>query len=239
MTTQSPSEVVRSGPFWRVLIRPASFVPERIKTLKECWELVESCRVALRGWDYPHVDRENRENGSDWIASWVSFGRHQEYWRFFQSAQFVHVFSFEEDAIRKKAEERAQESIDWRPDGFQASGYLEVNWTTFRITEIFEFASRLGQRGLMGDAVSITISMNQVRDRVLFVMDPMRAWWGFYAATQDVLEKSWSFSRESLMGNTVELALDAVFWFFERFGWMDPPREVFSNDQKKLLERRL
>jgi len=49
------------------------FNESRISTLPECWRIIESCSVSLRGWNYPHVDREGKVNGNDWISSWCEF----------------------------------------------------------------------------------------------------------------------------------------------------------------------
>ena len=69
------------------------FNESRISTLPECWRIIESCSVSLRGWNYPHVDREGKVNGNDWISSWCEFNGFGEYWRFYQSAQLLHLNS--------------------------------------------------------------------------------------------------------------------------------------------------
>jgi hypothetical protein len=230
---------VKDSPHWRVVIRPDIFEPERISTLSECWNLVESCRVSLRGWDYPHVARDNRANGADWIASWSEFRGHQEYWRLYQSGQFVHLFTFTEDAYRDEAEKRAKSSIRWMPEDFSPSGYLSVFSTLYSITEIFEFAARLAHKGVFGGSVVITIQMTGIKDRVLFVWDWIRAWDGFYPAAEDTLAKEWSLETRELLSRSAELALDTAVWFFERFQWMDPSPELLANEQQKFLERRI
>lgn len=236
-TPESLRTKIKEAPHWRVVIRPGMFVEERIETLSECWRLVESSGVSLRGWDYPHVDRWDRQNGKDWIESWCEFGRHREYWRFFQSGQFLHLFSFTEDEIRTEAEERARSEIQEMPPDFSPSGYLEVMWTLWTLTEIFEFAARLAQKEVFGESVSIEIQMIDVKDRVLFMWDPGRASSRFDAAGEHTLDKEWSLTTEQLLSESSELALSAAEWFFERFQWMNPPRQVLANDQRRLLER--
>lgn len=230
---------VKDAPYWRVLIRPERFEQERIATLKECWALMESCRVSLRGWDYPHVDRENRANGKDWIASWCEFRGHREYWRLYQSGQFVHLFSFHEDTNRKEADERARQEIVNMPADFSPSGYLEVIGTLYTITEIFEFATRLAEKGIFGDSLLIEVKMIGTKDRVLFVWNLARAWHWFYKATEDTLDRMWKLKTQPLISNSAELARDAVVWFFERFEWMDVPRELLVDEQRRFLERRI
>lgn len=240
LESQTPESLVASikeAPHWRVVIRPGEFVEERIETLSECWRLIESSRVSLRGWSYPHVHHQHRQNGEDWIESWCELV-HREYWRFYQTGQFLHLFSFTEDEPRAETEERARSEIREMPPDFSPSGYLDVISTLWTITEIFEFAARLAQKEAFGESVSIEIQMIDVRDRVLFMWDPARAFWHFYTAAEPKLSKEWSLRTEQLLSESSELALNATEWFFERFQWMNPPRQVLADDQRRLLERR-
>ena len=229
---------IKDAPHWRVNIRPGNFESERIPTLGECWEMVNGSRVSLRGWDYPHVDRQHQAQGRNWIASWSEFRSHREYWRFYQSGQFLHLLSFQEDAFRARAEQRAKVEIyDW-PDDFTPSGYLEVVMALWTITEVFEFAARLAARGILGASASVGIEMVDIKDRVLFILDPGRWWDGLYAASKQTLGKSWPIDKNLLLTNSSDLALDASVWFFERFGWLEIPRDILANDQRRLLEKR-
>lgn len=237
-TPESLRAKIKEDPHWRVVIRPGAFVEERIETLSECWRLIESSRVSLRGWYYPHVDSRHRQNGKDWIESWCEFGLHREYWRFFQSGQFLHLFSFREDKDRSEAEERASFGTRETPSGFSPSGYLEVVWALWTLTEIFEFAARLAQKEVFGESVSVEIQMVNVKDRILFTWDPGHASSRFDAAGEHTLDKEWSLTTEQLLSESSELALDAAEWFFERFQWMDPPRQLLADDQRRLLERK-
>jgi len=56
---------VREDAHWEVIVRPSSFDPALLKTLGECQKVVEDSRVTLRGWDYPHVNRNNSTRGKD------------------------------------------------------------------------------------------------------------------------------------------------------------------------------
>jgi hypothetical protein len=41
-----------------------------------------------------------------------------------------------------------------------------------------------------------------------------------------------------LVADAAGEALRLVAWFFERFGWHDPPMEIFKKDQQQFLEGR-
>lgn len=235
-TAESLRAKITKAPHWRVAIRPGTYVEERVGTLGECWRLIESSRVSLRGWDYPHLDYEHRQNGSDWVASWDEYRSHREYWRFYQSGQFLHLFSFKEDRYHDEAEEKARMDVPRLKD-FSPSGYLDAISALWTITEVFEFATRLAQKADFSDVVSVAIYMVGVKDRVLYVSDPARDFSRPYIASEPTLGKEWTVTTEDLLGGASDLSLKATEWFFERFQWTDPPRQVLANDQRKLLER--
>lgn len=236
-TAESLRNKIQEAPHWRVVIRPGEHVQERISSLNECWRLIESCRVSLRGWDYPHIYYEHRQVGNDWVASWDEYGSHREYWRFYQSGQFLHLFSFKEDKFRDKAEAKA---ISDAPalNNFKPSGYLGVISVLWTITEIFEFAARLAQKANFDDSVSIAIQMVGVKDRVLYESEAGRDFSRPYMASEPTLSKERTVDTKDLLSGTSDYALDTAEWFFERFQWMDPPRQALADDQRRLLERK-
>lgn len=238
MTSISPDELresIKKGPHLHVVIKPEVYIKENIKTLKECWNIMEISRVSLKGWDYPHVDWKNRANGNDWIASWCESEGYQEYWRLYQSAQFVQFRAFIEDAHP----EYFRKSLIDIPEGFSPNGYLDFIRTLFTITELFEFTSRLAQKGILGKSVLLTIQMVNIRNRILCTMDPMRIWTGFNVSTENTLTKKLPISTEILVRKSEEKALEVTLWFFERFGCMDVSPEILIKEQRKLLEKRL
>lgn len=236
-TAESLRDKIKEAPHWRVVIRPGEFVEERVESLSECWRLIESSRVSLRGWDYPHVDYEHRQNGKDWVASWDEFGSHREYWRFYQSGQFLHLFAFKEDQFRDKAEAKAKGDVPKLKE-FKPSGYLGVISALWTITEIFEFAARLAQKATFGDSVSIAIQMVEVKDRVLYESEAGRDFSRPYIASEPTLSKEWTGDKKDLLSGASDHALNTAEWFFERFQWMAPPRQALADDQRRLLERK-
>lgn len=230
---------IKGAPHWRVTIRPSLFDAQLIPSLPDCWKIVEPCAVSLRGWDYPHVDRSARANVEEGIASWCDFMDHHEYWRFFQSGQFAHVFSFREDGRKDAMPTALSKTVVEVPMGEEPSGCLDVVETLFRLTEIYEFASRLSQKMSLQGSISISVELLQVKSRILTVLDFRRAWWGYYPSEEDNLKHTKEVPVAELIGNSPELALDAAIWVFHRFQWNDPNRTVLQNDQQKLLTRTL
>ena len=93
---------IKSGPYWRVNLRPYEFNEEKIKTLSEIRKLLDQCQVSLRGWDFPHIDHQKTMNGQDWVQSECDFNDIIEFWRFFKSGQFIHYFSVYEHYIKSQ-----------------------------------------------------------------------------------------------------------------------------------------
>lgn len=216
---------IRGQPHWKVVIHPAAFEQERIPSLDECWRIIERARIARLGWEYPVVaeespnghlfpEEEARRRGNDWIESWNMstpgyFRRASEYWRLFQSGQFVHLFTFREG--RPMEDEHAP----WLGADDEI-GYLSFEHATHRFTAIFEFASRLIIAGALDAAPVVRIEMRQIKDRHLFFnnvyRDPAPT---LYCAHED-LRREW---RLTLADDPAERAREAARWFFERFDY--------------------
>ena len=98
MTEDTPklSEIVakiKSRGYWEVVIRPLKFEKERLESLKDCANLVLENKVRLRGWDYPHVSSKyGVQSGDNWVENVTDWSSYEEFWRMYQSGQFLHLF---------------------------------------------------------------------------------------------------------------------------------------------------
>ncbi len=112
--------------------------------------------------------------------------------------------------------------------------------TTYKITEIFEFAARLANKGVLGPEAFISVSLHNVKDHQLAAFGLSRFPgddFVYSAETPIVIERE--IPEQELVAKPDEFALDYAINIFERFQWSDPPRQVLGEDQKKLRERRL
>jgi len=228
---------IKSGPHWRVNIRPANFEKYRVSSLSELHKLIEGCQVALRGWYFPHIDRNGIINGDDWIMSEGNYGDIIEYWRFYQSAQFIHYFNIYENCdedVKKKAK-----SIRLDDNRVEPSGYVSIISTLYRITEIYEFAMRLAQKSIFQSGLSIKISIKGVKNFQLFFWDRLRVLHDAYISGIDEINFESVMTIDDLLANGHDEALNKAISVFERFNWNNPPQNILAEDQKKLLERRL
>lgn len=90
---------IRSKGYWRIDIHPADYVADRVPypALKA---ILERTVVRLRGWDFPHLERQGTERrGNNWIGSETAWNYIREAWRLYQSGQFVYMRGVIEDWI--------------------------------------------------------------------------------------------------------------------------------------------
>ena len=164
MSTETMSDIKSRG-FWRVMLRPALFQADRIPSLSDCKKLVADCKVSLRGWDYPHYDTVI--SGRDYIWSDTNWGSKKEVWRFYQSGQFANYFACPEDWWKEDP------ITSWEAKQY-VSGYgLEVLMALFRLTEIYEFAARLTQKGAFGDELTLSVRLQGMLGRRLITLHGM------------------------------------------------------------------
>jgi len=215
---------IHANGYWRVNIRPTRFEENRIPSLSECRRIVEASRVVLRGWDYPHVRPERIVNGNDWIESSVDWQHgHIEYWRLFQSGQFVHHSAMREDYEETS---RAKHGLDF------------LN-TLYTITEIFEFSARIAAQTVLTPEAIIEFELHGTADRRIFSWDPGRYFSMDYVCRIEAISHSDQWPDEVLLGRAAELALDATVYVLERFNWTEVPRGLLAEEQRKFLGRRM
>ena len=231
-------------PHWRVNYRPSVFNEGLIASIGACQELVRSTKLSLRGWDFPHYDTRNgkSEVGKNWIGSSIEFGNHMEYWKLFQSGQFLHLQAVREslDADWKtKLEGAARSHAHWRADvdWETVPGYFSLVNFIYTVTEVFEFAARIAQRGVYTGEVAISIGLHGVRG---FVLTPEldRAWMDYRALSENTLEQTWTVESRALIAGSRDAAASALVWFFERFDWQSPNTDMIRRDQEKFLAGR-
>ncbi len=219
--TQRLQKIHETG-YWRVRIRPTEFRKNLIPSLGDCRTIMRSSLVRLRGWDYPRWAEEEIANGQDWIQGGSDWSSHIEYWRFFQSGQFIHHFAMREDH---------------RPYG--DTRFLVIPSTLFTVTEIIEFAARLARHGVFIPGAELSIRLEGTEGRLL------QYGWDPYSSA-DVrccrvpsVEFEQTYEPTELLGNAPALALTAAKSIFERFNWNEIPDSILVEDQRKFLERRL
>lgn len=226
------TEKIRSRGHWQVAIRPEPFKAERIDYGK-LEELLAGVAVRLRGWPVPFIDyREQTLRAENWIGQDIDAGGtfHYEAWRFFMSGQFSHLRAVSADW--RKDDERSRTPI---PEGFDA--VIEVREILFFLTEVFELASRLALSPAGDEQMGIEVRLKGLENRGLVVAEWKRAeFFEPHRATLPTLERTVKLSRDVLVAEAREQAVEMSRQMFLRFGW-DADSALLSDYQRKLTDR--
>ena len=221
-------EKIKSRGYWRVVVGPLQFNKQRVANILDLRPILDRTRVGLRGWDFPAIHPRNDVTiGEDWICQSSDWNEYIEYWRFFQSGQFIHLDGFNEDWV--------EQSEFYGPDKTWPPGQrLGVYGTLYRFTEIFEFASRLSLTPAGDAGMALSIKLSGLEGRQL--------WWdkkgrknfnGQHTASISDFEFKDVFPSPTLIADGWNLAADQALELFRRFGW-NPPREVILDMQSTL-----
>ena len=226
-------EKIKSRGYWKVVIRPNQFRKELIGDISQCLKIVEECRVKLRGWDYPHIGNKSPPySGEDYVESVTDWDLHKEFWRMYQSGQFLHLFGVHEDWFDE------EESLFGHSKYYKQVkpwSLLEVIMALYSFTEIYEFASRLSQKASFG-FLSISITLHGMNGRQLGFFEVGRTLHAEYVCHVNEISREREMHVETLLGKGKEISLDETLEILKRFNWISPPREILKEDQRKLLE---
>ena len=231
-------EKIQSRGYWRINFQPI-VLSEEIKSLGECFELVDKSAVNLRGWHYPHVpNRNDHDTGLEpcngYYQAWVDWSNHKEFWRMYQSGQFLHYLGLREDWL--------DEDI-WRnqlAEEIKPMTSLNVMTTVYQMTEILVFLERLLSDGLYEEGVNTEISLKKTKNRRLWISDPLRG--SFFepkVTGAESIDYFKTYEASEAIGNSRTLALDTVLFFFDHFGWHNPSIESIKQDQENFLAQKM
>ncbi|MCE5314034.1 MAG: hypothetical protein ABFD49_07165 [Armatimonadota bacterium] len=226
---------LKSGAHWRVVVRPDDFDSGRISELAKCEHIVASSQVNWRGWPYPFFDSSALQIGSDWIACFGELNPYREYWRYYQSGQFAHLFGFREEWYQKEAEIAAETTKTFWHNGYEPQGYLDLTMTINTITEIFEFAARLAISNELGDNAHIKIELVNAKDRLLINFGGWLLGW--YRIPSDNIKAEWSGNAPNLSADSAQLALDAAKKLLQQLRGrecFDAPISMLAEKQREL-----
>jgi hypothetical protein len=224
-------DTIRSAGFWDVKIRPQNFKEGRVR-YADLDELIASTQVSMRGWPVPMIaTREPLLRGQTWVGQDVdaSMVGHYEAWRLYTSGQFNQLRAI-------GADWRHLDQIAQVPK--PAEPYVEVWEILFYLTEVFELATRLALSAAGDEAMSVEVGLHGLDRRGLIVGQSNRAeFFEPYRVNLDDLESARRISREELVAEPRELAVDMAHEFFLRFGWK-PAKEQLADHQRELTDRR-
>src|ERR1700752_3656587 len=151
-------EKIRSRGYWRTNFEP--LVAKQKLRLGECRDIVEKNSVGLRGWNYPHyprriADDSGLEPGANYYEGWIDWWSHLEFWRMYESGQFLHYVALVEDWQEKDG------WMDSREQRIEPKTVIGITGSiVYELTEIYEFLSRLAAAGVYDEGVRTNVSLN-------------------------------------------------------------------------------
>ena len=223
MTIPAIVEKIRSRGHWRINFRPLT-PPEKELSLVECRDIVARNSVSLRGWNYPHVSNkpENLRARADSFEGSVDWHEHIEYWRMYQSSQFIHYVAFDDDWT---------DVSHWRKNALEPGLYLEAIGNLFyEVAEVFAFLTRLARDGLYPNGASISIDLVGTQGRRLYLAEGSDR--GRLRGDYVSAEPRITFSTQLTPGdlaNTSDAAVKAATFIVHRFQWLDPAEAVLKE----------
>jgi hypothetical protein len=221
---------IHSRGYWKVVIRPITFEEKRVQHKSALSHILRKTSVSIKGWSFPHVDdfREFDE-GPDWIGQEIEWKPILEFWRFYQSGQFVYYSRMAEDW-------RYSSSQCLPHEGSSRNANLDMTEMVTRFTEIFEFAARLSFSEVGDTGTHLEIALANFRD---YVIDTPSHLGGVYRKLQaHAPEMTYrkDLSSAELVTDKGDLALNAALEFFQCFKW-DPGLELLRDIQEGILSR--
>ena len=224
-------EKIRSRGYWKVVVRPTTFVEKRVLDKKTLEHILRSTSVSLRGWSFPHVDDFiELDSGTDWIGQKIEWDTIRELWRFHQSGQFVHYFGMIEDW--------GDNSIgQWLPshDGHRRVN-LDIKDVVAQFTEMFEFAARLSFTEAGDSGTRIEAFAGNIEDHVLSLPSSPGEVYRIPEARKPSMTYRMDLSNGDLVTERRDLALKASMEFFRCFKW-EPGIELLRDIQAGILGR--
>jgi hypothetical protein len=239
-TAQLPVPV-KDGPHWRVVIRPHQYAGHLLKDGSACLKFIEQNRVRMRGWDFPALAPEPSERQFDdsGMSAWCNFMGNIEYWKLFNSGQFVHLERVRETTDLHWQRELANRSQRWKAmrQDRKPTGFVDLLNSLYRFIEIFEFAKRLAQSTQYQSPVDITIQMHAISGFELTA--PMtRVLPPTYVCSATDISIDTSSTLVDLIANQRLYALRAFNRFLERFSLIGLTDDNFGRDYDNFVSGR-
>jgi hypothetical protein len=210
---------IKSRGYWEVQIKPTSLDPNRIETRGKCKEIIEKLAVKYGGRQYPRCSPGNEARKSAvYIVHAFDSRDTIEFWQYYLTGKFVHYFGMWEDWQ------------DWEATSQGASESpkkLHVCGTVWRLAAIYEFASKLAAKNLLGEECTISVTLHGTKERALwseFYPSPFPP--GTKVSTLDKIPRSLTIATDELFGDFDELAKKHAVFIFGKFNWDIPTNEL-------------
>jgi hypothetical protein len=229
------AELIKSRGHFEVSIHPSEYDAVRF-SLTELLEIVRTRAVAVRGWDFPHVDDSKSQTFfADCLRQDYAWDVHIESWAMFRSGHFVSLRAYNDDWLDRAGFISQTRLQNWKP-GLS----IDVIGTFYRFVEIFEFAQRITWFLDPAQMVQVDICDTGLKGRRLVTdsfsyLDRI----GGGVASSETFNNVREYSRAELVADPISLAVSAARELFAMFGGVDVSADVLRESLGALrLHRR-
>jgi len=211
---------------FEVIAYPTVYSAKRISTIPAVAEAVRESEVRLRGWNFPHTDKQAAgpfANGFQSITISNVFGRYVEGYRAHQSGLFIWERAFWEDAEDKKSR----------------SGQPQLSFVSaiYSFTEYLIFLSRFYGLVAQEATVRFSITLRGCNGRELASFEPLVPFWEGHVAHEDVIRQEREVQVAELRASQLAIAAEMVKHVLHVFDWMDVSDATIGDWQQKLIKR--
>ena len=219
---------IHSTGYWAFVFHPILLPKEKL-TLSTLEEKVINNGIHLRGWTFPYYDLKDLHRENDGISLNVEFMELYEYWKYYESGQFVTQFAMIEDRLNDA----------------RSSKVLFILSTLYRITECIMFAANISTYKIYSNGIYLEIELHGCENRQLKYSIPCS--WNiiqyrlnkYRCKISDPLKWSISLDSLELQKNSAKYSLDAALHFFERFGPFEDKHKLLETEQAKFIRGEL
>jgi len=220
---------IKTYGYWEIRFQPIN--SERIEQLSECLTLVEAAQIRLN-WYFPFIPRYGKDEESilpaaDHYEVYSDYGSRKEYWRMYQSAQFILFKALPEDWY---AEDKHFASL---ASHYPVGAVLTLHTSLIHpITDAFAFAGRLGEKGLYKEGIKISLTLHGTKGRRLDLGDSSSPFMRnkITAATKLALEKE--FSIDQVISDHLSISNQFIMKILASFDYNPLPTTIL--DKQKL-----
>jgi hypothetical protein len=212
--------------FWQLRVRPDMYRRDRIPDKVTLWKAVTESEVSLRGWNFPHTDRQTQSNFSNGRQSYTNQSvlgeAYVEGFRAYQSGLFIWRGAYRENAL------------SFTNQYGKALSFVNV---IYEITEMFVFMKRYYERVAPEAIVLVSIEMNDINGRALIATGDAAPFLDPPVSRVPNLLIEESYTVDALRTSAEELAIKIVQNIFGMFNWNSPDPSMIRLWQQRLLSR--
>lgn len=206
--------------YWSAGIAPSPLIKQRLPSRQRLLAFLEAKSVSLRGWNYPHIPKNEPPEGVSWlpdggIEAITDVWQYHEVWRFHPTGLFTHRWRV-------------------REDGTGYRGTIHLVATIYTIAEIFEFGRRLYRDDETIDEIMFRIQLTGVHGRLVSGKLPFGEHYSGQASRNQATHTV-TLPRVDLIAGVLTASIDAAESLLGQLGLTTIPRAFIEGMARQFL----